>query len=53
MIISTGMASSDEIDDTVETAKIGCTDLCLLKCTNTYPASPKYANVSSIDAMRK
>ena len=53
MIISTGMASSDEIDDAVETAKInGCTDLCLLKCTSTYPASPKYANVSSIDAMR-
>lgn len=53
MIISTGMANSDEIDDAVETAKIyGCTDLCLLKCTSTYPASPKHANISSIDAMR-
>ena len=53
MIISTGMASSDEIDDAVETARInGCKDLCLLKCTSTYPASPRYANVSSIEAMR-
>ena len=53
MIISTGMANSDEIDDAVETAKMyGCTDLCLLKCTSTYPASPKHANISSIDAMR-
>jgi len=53
MIISTGMANSDEIDDAVETAKMyGCIDLCLLKCTSTYPASPKHANISSIDAMR-
>ena len=53
MIISTGMANSDEIDDAVETAKMyGCTDLCLLKCTSTYPASPKHANISSIDTMR-
>ena len=40
MIISTGMASVAELDDTVRAAReAGCKDLILLKCTSTYPAT--------------
>tara|TARA_B100001121_G_C18694603_1_gene624475 strand:+ start:222 stop:1292 length:1071 start_codon:yes stop_codon:yes gene_type:complete len=54
MIISTGMADKEEIDDAVQTArKYGCKNLSLLKCTSTYPASPKNTNISSISALRE
>eukprot|EP01031_Cornospumella_fuschlensis_P010108 gene10108-12391_t len=40
MIISTGMASVAELDETVRAAReAGCKDLVLLKCTSTYPAT--------------
>lgn len=53
MIISTGMASISEINDAVLTAKKnGCSDLILLKCTSTYPASPKNINLKTISHMR-
>jgi hypothetical protein len=42
MIISTGMATLAEIDETVRTARAaGCRDLVLLKCTSTYPRHPR------------
>src|SRR5262245_48042113 len=42
LIISTGMATSGELDEAVAAARAaGCRDLILLKCTSTYPASPK------------
>ncbi len=54
IIISTGMATISEIDEAVVTAKEnGCSDLILLKCTSTYPASPKYINLKTIPHMRK
>ncbi|MEC5162234.1 pseudaminic acid synthase [Janthinobacterium sp. CG_23.3] len=54
MIISTGMASVAEIDDTVRAARAaGCTDLVLLKCTSTYPATPENTNILSIPHMRQ
>ncbi|XDE62240.1 N-acetylneuraminate synthase family protein [Arthrospira platensis BEA 1257B] len=38
MIISTGMATVAELDETVRAAReAGCQDLVLLKCTSTYP----------------
>ncbi len=53
LIISTGMASSQEIAEAVQAARInGCKELSLLKCTSTYPASPKNTNISSIPALR-
>ncbi len=53
MIISTGMATLAEIDDAVRTARDnGCTDLVLLKCTSTYPASPENTHVRTIPHMR-
>ncbi len=46
MIISTGMATLAEIDETVRTAReAGCDDLVLLKCTSTYPATPVNSNI--------
>lgn len=53
MIISTGMATLSEIDDAVRTARDnGCKDLAILKCTSTYPASPKNTNLRTIEHMR-
>jgi pseudaminic acid synthase len=53
LIISTGMATLAELDETVRAAReVGCKDLILLKCTSTYPASPENTNVSTIPHMR-
>jgi len=54
MIISTGMATFAELDETVEAARsAGCKDLVLLKCTSTYPSTPDDSNVLTIPEMRK
>lgn len=53
MIISTGMATVAELDETVRAARdAGCSDLILLKCTSTYPATPENTNILSIPHMR-
>ncbi|MBT0653113.1 pseudaminic acid synthase [Geomobilimonas luticola] len=49
MIISTGMATVAELDETVRAAReAGCRDLILLKCTSTYPATPENTNILTI-----
>lgn len=54
LIISTGMASAAELDETVHAAReAGCLELVLLKCTSTYPASPESTNVATIPHMRE
>lgn len=54
MIISLGMASMAEIDDAVRAARgAGCTQLVLLKCTSTYPATPENSNVATIPHLRE
>ncbi len=54
MIISTGMASVAELDDTVRAAReAGCNDLILLKCTSTYPATARDTNILTIPHMRE
>lgn len=54
MIISTGMASVAEIDETVRLAReTGCKDIILLKCTSSYPASPEESNLLTIPHMQK
>jgi pseudaminic acid synthase len=54
LIISTGMASIAELDDTVKAARdAGCRDLILLKCTSTYPATPNNTNILTIPHMRE
>jgi len=54
MIISTGMATVAELDETVRTVRAaGCMDLVLLKCTSAYPATPENSNVLTIPHMRE
>jgi len=54
MIISTGMATVAELDETVRVAReAGCKDLILLKCTSTYPATAGNTNISTIPHMRE
>lgn len=54
IIASTGMASLAELGELVETAKNnGCTDLTLLKCTSSYPATPEGSNLLTIPHLKK
>lgn len=54
MIISTGMATLAELEETVRAAReAGCNDIILLKCTSTYPASPENTNIVTIPHMRE
>jgi N-acetylneuraminate synthase len=54
MIISTGMATVAELDETVCAAReAGCKDLILLKCTSTYPATPESTNILTIPHLRQ
>jgi len=53
LIISTGMATVAELDETIRTAReAGCGDLILLKCTSTYPATPENTNILTIPHLR-
>ncbi|GAB4140319.1 MAG: pseudaminic acid synthase [Sphingomonadales bacterium] len=54
MIVSTGMASLAELDETVRAARdAGCQDLVLLKCTSSYPSSPEHSDIRTIAHMRE
>lgn len=53
MIISTGMANLQEIEESVKCAREnGCNDLVLLKCTSSYPANPSSANLLTMYDLR-
>lgn len=53
LIVSTGMATLAELDETVRAARAeGCTALILLKCTSTYPATAENTNVLTIPHLR-
>jgi len=53
LIISTGMATEEELDESVDAArKAGCKDLTLLKCTSTYPATPENSNLLTIPYLK-
>ena len=52
VVISVGTASIEEVAAAVEAARSGgCTDLTLLACTSSYPASPDDANLRRMPAM--
>lgn len=52
LIISTGMATVAELDETVRTAReLGNNNIILLKTTSTYPATPDNTNISTIPHM--
>jgi pseudaminic acid synthase len=49
MIISTGMASLDEIGEAVDAARDnGCEDIVLLHCVSSYPAPDDQSNVRTV-----
>ncbi|HEY1271922.1 MAG TPA: pseudaminic acid synthase [Terriglobales bacterium] len=52
LIMSTGMATLDEINEAVQAARqAGATQLALLKCTSAYPAPPDEMNLRTIPAL--
>ncbi|MGC1646481.1 MAG: pseudaminic acid synthase [Candidatus Sulfotelmatobacter sp.] len=54
LILSTGMASADEITEAIEAARgAGATQIALLKCTSAYPASPEEANLLAIPELAR
>ncbi len=54
LIISTGMATLGELDESVNAARqSGCKDLILLKCTSTYPATPENSNLLTMPYLRE
>jgi N-acetylneuraminate synthase len=54
LMMSTGMATQDEISEAVDTAQnAGATQIALLKCTSAYPAPPEEANLLTIPEMAR
>ena len=54
IIISTGMATLEEIEEAVATArKAGVDEILLLKCTSSYPAPPEDMNLKTIPYLRE
>jgi len=54
LIMSTGMASEEEISEALEAARgAGATEIALLKCTSAYPAPPEEANLLTIPELAR
>jgi len=53
IVLSTGMATMEEIKQAAETLKrAGAQDITLLHCVSAYPTPPEEANLSAISAIR-
>jgi pseudaminic acid synthase len=54
VIMSTGVASVADLQESVKVLRnSGCTELILLKCTSTYPATPENTHLNTIAHMRE
>lgn len=54
MIMSTGMATAEEIEESLQAARqAGNTQIALLKCTSAYPASPDQMNLRTIPELSR
>jgi len=54
LIMSTGMATAEEIEEAVQTARgVGATQIALLKCTSAYPALPEEMNLRTIPELAR
>jgi pseudaminic acid synthase len=53
ILMSTGMASLQEIGEAIETARTnGCNEIAIFHCVSSYPAPLEQANLRSITALR-
>jgi N-acetylneuraminate synthase len=54
LIMSTGMATEEEIDEALRTAReSGAAQIALLKCTSAYPATPEEMNLRTIPELAR
>ena len=54
MLISTGMATFEEIGEALETAKVGgCKDIAIFHCVSSYPTPISAANLVKINLLKK
>jgi pseudaminic acid synthase len=54
LIMSTGMASEEEISEAVQAARgAGATQIALMQCTSAYPAPPEEANLVTIPELAR
>jgi N-acetylneuraminate synthase len=54
LIMSTGMATLEEIEEAVQAARqAGATQIALLKCTSAYPAPPEEMNLRTIPELAR
>ena len=54
MIISTGLASLKEIDETLRIAKkYGCKDITLLYCVSNYPSNINDFSLNNLEIIKK
>ncbi|MDA3807202.1 MAG: pseudaminic acid synthase [Thiomicrorhabdus sp.] len=54
MIISTGMANADEIQEAIDAARDGgCKELAILHCVSGYPAPPEDYNLKTLQDMQQ
>ena len=54
VIMSTGISNISNIEEAVSTLRNnGCSNIVLLKCTSTYPATPESTNILTIPHMEK
>ena len=54
LLLSTGMASLEEIEEAVRAAReAGAKQIALLKCTSTYPAAPDEMNLKTIPELMR
>ena len=53
MLISTGMASLQEIENAIKTARSnGCKDIAIFHCISSYPTSLNQANLRLIELLK-
>ncbi len=54
MLMSTGMASLDEVGEAIEVARSnGCRDIAIFHCISSYPAAIEQSNLSAIQVLRR
>lgn len=54
MVMSTGAATLEEVDDAVNAARAGgCSDITLLLCTSSYPTRPADAHLARMAVLRE